>query len=58
MAEKNPDPAWESATFDGLRRVQLREQARLPVRAKLDWLDDAQQFVSGVEERRKRKTGE
>lgn len=58
MADPTPDPAWEAATFEGSRRVQLREQARLPVGAKLDWLDDAQQFVSGVEERRRRNPEE
>ncbi len=61
MSERDPDPAWEAATPEGLRRVQLRDQARLPVGSKLDWLDDAQEFVATIERNRReraRRAGE
>ena len=53
MPDPTPDPAWESATYDGARRVQLREQARLPIGLRLDWLDDAQQLIDQLQRNRR-----
>lgn len=55
MSDPESDPAWEAATPEGLHRVQLRDQARLPVGSKLDWLDDAQEFVATIERNRRER---
>jgi len=36
---------WESATFDGCRRSQLREQAQVPLAQRLQWACDMSEWI-------------
>ena len=47
MAEREPD-GWEVVTREGHERQRLLDMMRLPLEAKLDWLEDAQRLVEQI----------
>lgn len=55
MPESHPDRAWESATYAGARRAQIRDWTRMTPAARLDWLDQAQNLATFVRESRRRR---
>jgi len=44
---------WANTTFEGHRRDQLREWAKMSFAEKIEWLDEAQDVVDAFEAARK-----
>lgn len=47
MTSREPD-GWEVVTREGHERRRLLDQMQLPLKDKLDWLEDAQRLVERI----------
>ena len=52
MGEKDGERMWERG-WDGHREAQLRRMARLPLRDRIRWLEQAQKLVSRLQKARR-----
>jgi len=54
--EQPKEDPWETGTFEGNRRYQLREDAKLSFAEKIKWVEEAQRIAEMFEKARPRAT--